>query len=1054
VIHFFIKRPIFASVLALLMLLCGGLSILILPIAQFPQITPPTVTVTSNYPGASASTTSDVVTRPLEMAINGVQGMIYMSSISTNNGSSVITVTFDVGYDLDIAAVDVQNSSQPSIPQLPTEVQRQGVTVAKVSTDLLMVVALVSPGKTYDDIFLSNYADINITQPLKRVPGVGSVNNFGLRQYSMRIWLDTPKLAALNMSPERVLETVNQQNQQAVGGQVAASPTVGEQAFTMQVNTLGRLTMVEQFEDIIVRTTDQGGLVRLRDIARVELGSASYTTLGQQNGVGAALLGVYQLPDANAYSVAEGVRQTMAELEPTFPPDVVQQINFDTTRFVSASIDEVMKTFYEAVILVLLVIFVFLQSFRTTLIPMIAIPVSIVATFAVLAALGFSINTLTLLGLVLAIGLVVDDAIVVVENVERQFENGETDPHKATAKAMSEVAAPIIATTMCLAAVFVPAALMPGITGQLYNQFALTIAISVILSGVNSLTLSPALCALLLRPTKHKKEKGFWGAFNRAFAHTEHGLEASVSWLHRHLWAPVAVFLALLAFTVYIGMSTASAFIPDEDNGYAFVTMKLPPGSSLDRSVAVDAMAREAIAKQPEVETIIEITGVDFLTGANATNAGFLIPVMKQWGERPGEDHTTNAVIARMNAEFAKIPEAQIVALPPPAIPGLGTVGGFQLQINDQAGLGVEALTKAFKAVEARVMGMDGSPKSEEIQFVWTTFQENVPQIWLELDRTKMETLGVAVGDALSALQLNYGSYFVNQFNRFGQVYQVYIQTDAAHRMTTEGLGQIYVANNKGKQVPFSTFATTSQMVGPDNLPHYNVMNSVPLFGSAAPGYSSGEAIAAMNTICDDVLPAGITHSWTGIVYQQQKAGNLAPIVFGLAVIAVFLFLSAVYESWTLPILVILTVPLAALGGLLILKIAGRPLDVYAQIGLVMLIGLAAKNAILIIEFAKEARERGATAIEAARTAARLRLRPILMTAFAFILGVVPLAIASGAGANSRQSIGLTVIGGLSVATFFTLLLVPVFYVVLETIRQRVFKIDSVAAKKRLEEAL
>ncbi|MFO0782950.1 MAG: efflux RND transporter permease subunit [Phycisphaerales bacterium] len=841
---------------------------------------------------------------------------------------------------------------------------------------------------------------------------------------------------------------MSKQNQQAVAGQAGAAPTVGAPAYTRQVNTLGRLTTTEQFGDIVVRSQDQGGLVRLRDVARVELGAASYSTVGKQNGVGAALLGIYQLPDANAYSVAEGVRETMRRLETSFPADVQQEINFDTTTFVSASIDEVLKTFWEAVVLVILVIYIFLQSVRTTLIPMIAIPVSIVGTFAVLLAMGFSMNLLTLLGLVLAIGLVVDDAIVVVENVERQFEEGMTDPHKATAKAMREVAAPIIATTLCLAAVFVPAALMPGITGQLYNQFALTIAISVVLSGINSLTLSPALCALLLRPSKHDRMKGMWGAFNRTFAKVEDVFEGSVGFLERRWYLVVAGFLGLVAATGALLMRTPTAFIPDEDNGYFFVVFTLPAGSTLDRATAVSDHVRAILAKQPEVANVIEITGNNFITQANQTNAGFVIPILIPWKDREGPEKTAEAVIGRVQREFFEIPEADIFAFNPPAIPGLGTVGGFQLQINDQSGLGQQALTQAANDVIAEAM------KRPEIRFVSSNFQPNVPALWLEMDRTKLEQLGVGVGNAFSALQLNFGSYFVNQYNQFGKVYQVYIQTDAQHRMRAEDLGRIYVKNDKGGNVPFSAFSYVRSMVSPDVLPHYNAMDTVPLNGNANPGFSSGEAVAAMDAACKATLPQGITYDWTGIVYQQLKAGNLAPIVFGLAILAVFLFLSAVYESWTLPLLVIITVPLAALGALATLRLVGRPLDVYAQIGLVMLIGLAAKNSILIVEFAKDQREQGLTAIEAARKAARLRLRPILMTAFSFILGVIPLAIATGAGANSRQSIGLTVIGGLSVATFFTLIIVPVFYVMLEYVREHLFKIDPVAAKKRLEEKL
>ncbi|MBM4113550.1 MAG: hydrophobe/amphiphile efflux-1 family RND transporter, partial [Phycisphaerae bacterium] len=760
-IHFFIKRPIFATVMALLMLIGGALSIVLMPVAQYPQITPPTVQVSANYPGASSTITSDVVTRPLEQQINGVEGMIYMSSASTNNGSSVITITFDVGYDQDIGAVDVQNRVSTAQSQLPQEVQQQGITIAKQSTDLLLVVGLTSPGGTYDSFFLGNYADINITEALQRVPGVGSVVNFGLLQYSIRVWLDTQKLAALSISPQEVEQAVAAQNQQVVGGQLGALPLEGSPTYTLQVNALGRLTTAEQFEQIVVRRADDGTLVRIGDIGRAELGAASYSTNSAMNGRAAGNLGIYQLPGANAFNVANGIRAEMAELAKSFPPDIEWSVPYDTTKFVSASISELLKTFAEAVVLVLLVIFVFLQNFRATLIPMIAIPVSIIGAFAIMLAAGFSINTLSLLGLVLAIGLVVDDAIVVVENVERQLEEGMTEPRHATAKAMSEVTGPIVATSLSLAAVFVPAALMPGITGQLYNQFAMTIAFSVILSGINSLSLSPALCAILLRPREQgRKPFVAFRWFNSAFAALVAGYERTVRLASKAWWFVVACFLAALAATGLLFLRTPTAFIPDEDNGYFFVAYMLPPGATVDRSTAVAAQIRSLLEKQEEVETIIEVNGFNFITSVQQTNSGFLIPVLKDWSLRPGAEHTADAIMARLHRPLLAIPEAIVQVAPPPAIPGLGSVGGFQFQINDQSGLGLPTLVESLGAV------LEGAAKRPELTQLRPQFDPNVPQIYLDFDRTKMQALLVNPDDAFKVLQINVASLYVNQFNR------------------------------------------------------------------------------------------------------------------------------------------------------------------------------------------------------------------------------------------------------------------------------------------------
>jgi HAE1 family hydrophobic/amphiphilic exporter-1 len=1029
-IDFFIRRPIFSTVIALLMVIAGGLSMAVLPVAQFPPITPPTVQVTALYPGASSVTTSDVVTRLLERQINGVPGMIYMSSNSTNGGNAVITVTFDVGYDLSIGTVDVQNYAQTAIPQLPPEVQQQGISVRKQSTDFVQVVGLVSPNRTYDGDFLSNYADIAVVQRLQRIPGVGQVTNFGLRQYSMRIWLDTPKLAALGIQPQDVYRALQEQNRQAVGGQAGGPPYATPPAFTMQVNALGRLEQARQFEEVVVRS-GPSGTVLVKDVARVELGAASYSSVGKQDGEEGALLGIFQLPGSNAFEIAKAVNAAMEDLRRDFPADVEYRINYDTTKFVRASISEVVETFWEAAILVLVIIYVFLQSLRTTLIPMITIPVSIIGTFAVMLAMGFSINTLTLLGLVLAIGIVVDDAIVVVENVERKFEEGETDPVKAASAAMREVAGPVIATTLALAAVFVPAALMPGVTGELYNQFAMTIAISVILSGVNALTLSPALAAIFLRP-RRPAERGPFGAFNRGFARTERAYESLVGWLVRRWPVAGAVFAAAIACTLWLGTTASTAFVPDEDNGYFFVAFQLPAGTPLARTQEVAAQVREIVAAQPEIETIIEIDGMNFLANAPQSNAGVLIPVLKPWDERKGPAHTTDAIVRRLQPLLWTVPGALAFPFNPPSIPGLGTVGGFQLQLVDRAGLGTDRLYEAAQALIA-----EAAKHPDRVAGVATFFQKDVPQVWLDVDRAKMQRLGVTVADAFAVLQLNFGSAYVNQFNRFNQVYQVFVQADSSHRRAPEDLEELYVMSRGGEMVPFSAFASVRTTTGPDNLTHYNVTDTIAINGAGAPGVSSGDATRFMEELCARVLPQGISHEWTGIVFQERKSADAAPIVFTLAIVAVFLVLAAQYESWTLPVLVVGAVPFAALGALAGLRLVDKPLDVYGQIGLVMLVGLAAKNAILIVEFAKEASERGRTPVEAAMDAARLRLRPILMTAFSFILGVVPLVIATGAGANSRRSIGITVLAGLAVSTLLSLVIVPVFYALLVTIRDR-----------------
>lgn len=1047
-VEFFIKRPIFASAIAIVMVLAGSVSFFALPISQFPDITPPQVVVAAQYPGASAQVVADTVTTPLEQQINGVPGMTYMSSSSSNDGSATITVTFEVGYPLDVAAMDVQNRVSQAAPSLPALVNQSGVTVKKQNPNFVLIVNLVSPDGSVDPVGLSNYAYTQIADPLKRIAGVGDVQIFGERRYSMRVWLDPDKLANLGITAVDVQRAVAEQNIQVAAGKIGQSPAPAGTAFEMQVNAAGRLDDPQQFADIVVRTdTDRGSVVRLKDVARVELGSLQYSSSAFFGKDPTVVLGVFQAPGSNALDLQRNVHSKMEELSKRFPPGITYAMHYDTTRFVSAAMYDVLITLGEALILVILVVFVFLQSWRTTLIPVIAIPVSLVATLVVMQMLGFSLNMLSLLGMVLAIGLVVDDAIVVVENVERQLEAG-LKPLAAARKAMSEVTGPIIATTAVLMAVFIPVAFIPGVAGRLYNQFALTVAISVGISAFNSLTLSPALAAAFLRHRGETRFKPFvW--FNNGFAWLSSYYAASVRVLITHTKAMLAFFLVAIAATWLISTRIPSTFLPVEDQGYFFVIIQLPDGASLQRTDEVARKVRDILEDTPGVRIVGAITGFNFLTSAAQSNSAVEFAVLKPWEERTPDQSAMNLVNS-LRMKLLSIPEALVLAFDPPSVPGMGNTGGFEFQIEDLTGRGTAALNDALQAMLAEAR------KQPELnaQQLFSTFSAATPQFKYDLDRNKAKLLGLNLPDVFNTLQIYLGSLYVNDFNLFGRTFRVTMQAEKDARGSADDISRLYVRNAAGGMVPLSTLGTLKPIVGPETVPHYNSYGSALINGVPAPGFSSSQAIAAMERAAATALPRDFGYEWTGITFQEIKAGSIASIVFGLAIVFVFLILAAQYESWSMPFMVLLAVPLALFGALAALWIRGMQIDVYSQIGFVMLIGLAAKNAILIVEFAKHLREQGHGIVEAAMEAGRLRLRPILMTAFAFILGVVPLMLATGAGAASRQSIGTTVFGGMLAATVLTLMLVPVFYAVIENWRERrLARAAAVPAHARAEPA-
>ncbi|MDP9634670.1 UNVERIFIED_ORG: HAE1 family hydrophobic/amphiphilic exporter-1 [Ensifer adhaerens] len=1029
-IDFFIHRPIFASAIAIIMTLAGGICYFLLPISQFPDVTPPQIVVAANYPGASAQVVADTVTTPLEQQINGVPGMLYMTSTSSNDGSSRIIISFEVGYPIDVAALDVQNRVSQAASSLPALVNQTGVTIAKQIPNFTVLVSLDSPDNSVDFASVSNYAYLQILDPLKRLPGVGDVQLFGERRYSMRVWLDPDRLANLGITAVDVQNVIAEQNIQVAGGKIGQSPAPAGTPFEMQINALGRLSDPAQFGDIVLRADQTtGATTRLRDVARIELGALLYSSSVTFNGKESVVLAVFQAPGSNALDLQSRVQAKMDELSQRFPAGIAYHMFYDTTRFVSAAMEDVVFTLLEALALVVFVVFIFLQNLRTTIIPTIAIPVSLIATLVVMYLFGFSLNMLSLLGMVLAIGLVVDDAIVVVENVERQLEAG-LPPLAATRKAMQEVTGPIIATTAVLLAVFIPVAFIPGVAGSLYNQFALTVAISVAFSAFNSLTLSPALSAAFLRYRGEPRFALFrW--FNTGFHALSDGYARSIAGLVRWRWALFALFLIAIGSTYALWQRTPSTFLPVEDQGYFFVVIQLPDGASLERTQAVARRSEEILRGTSGVDFVGSVVGFNFLSFAAQSNSAVQFAVLKPWGERPAAQGAS-ALREAVQPQLLQIPDALVLAFDPPSIQGLGATGGFEFQVEDLAGRSAQALSDTTQALIAEARKQ---PEINPYQ-LFTTFSTSSPQFNYDLDRDKAKLLGLNLPDIFSTLQIYFGSLYVNDFNLFGRTFRVTLQADQAARASATDLSRFYVRNSQGEMVPLNTLGSFKSTVGPETITHYNNYPSALINGAAAPGFSSSQAAAAMERVARTTLPRDYTFEWTGITYQEIRAGSIAALVFALALVFCFLILAAQYESWSMPFMVLLSVPLALLGALSALWLRGMQIDVYSQIGFVMLVGLAAKNAILIVEFARRRREEGLDVVAAAAEAARLRLRPILMTAFAFILGVLPLMYAKGAGAASRQSIGTTVFGGMLAATVLTLIFVPVFYAVIEQWRE------------------
>ena len=1027
---FFINRPIFATVLALIIVVAGLVTLNILPVAQFPDITPPTVQVSAVYPGANAETVAQTVGIPIEQQVNGVDGMLYMSSTSSSSGAYSLTITFAVGTDIDMATVQVQNRVSVAQSSLPEPVVVQGVTVQKQSSNIVMFLTMTAQDSIYDGLYLTNYAKLNLVDQLTRVPGVGAVNVMGAGDYSMRIWLDPEAMRIRGISPAEVYQAIQAQNMEVSAGTVGQP--IGKDnanAFQYTLSVKGRLSSPDEFGNIILRSESEGKMLRLKDVARIDLGSASYSVVSQLRGHPTAAIAIYQQPGSNSLDVSKGVKEKMKELAQNFPSGIEYNVTLDTTDVINASIDEVLVTFLETTLLVVLVIFLFLQNWRAVIIPCITIPVSLIGTLAVMAALGFSINTLTLFGLILAVAIVVDDAIVVVENASRLLETGQYSPRDAVTKAMGEITGPIVGVVLVLLAVFIPTTLISGISGQLYKQFALTIAASTVLSGFNSLTLTPALCALFLEKSKPSNFFIYKG-FNKVYDKTQGVYDRIVKWL---LERPVAALVSYGAFTliaIFLFVKWPSTFVPDEDDGYFIAVVQLPPAASLERTQAVGKQINAILDTYPEVKNYIGISGFSIM-GGEQSNAGTYFVVLKPWGERKGKNHTAAAVVKRFNEMAYSIQEGQIFAMVPPAIPGLGATGGLQLQLEDNRNLGPTEMQQAIGTL------LNTYRTKPALASISSQYQANVPQYFLNIDRDKVQFMGIQLNQVFATLGYYMGAAYVNDYVQFGRIYQVKIEAGDQAQKVIDNVLQLSVPNAQGQMVPFSSFTDVEEQLGQNQINRYNMYQTAAITCNVAPGASSGEAIRQMQELVSQQLGEEFGYEWTSVAYQETQAGSTTTIVFLMDLLVAFLVLAAQYESWTSPVAAIMGLPVALLGAMIGCFVMGTPVSIYTQIGIILLIALSAKNGILIVEFARDFRAEGNSIRDAAYEAGHVRLRPILMTSFAFVLGVMPLLFASGAGAESRIALGAAVVFGMAMNTLLATVYIPNFYELMQKLQER-----------------